>query len=321
MASSGSTALQSDYNNPQGTANSLWKVGSGDTGYGQVSTFSSQVDSTTTMGTNEWNNLRYDLFNIRAHQIGTNPAISVAAASGNNIVATDATNFASYASQYNTDRLTAHSSRISTGAIFWADGYGFSTRTRSASWYASVQVEFFQSFPNANPTEVLRHFYNTGGTVRLTSSRTGGDATAQNTSWTNLLSGAGTYVFNASELYSKLYYASTGYQTLFSANSSSPYATNQYLIEGKLVAEKLYFRITYIDPYVDPPSGEGPLGIPAEVGPEDLVNGTLTLLLDHQYATGGAALAGGGYFKGFGTAYNGNYSLPGYSLLNNMTGG
>lgn len=312
MASSGSTALLSDYNTPQSTANSLWLVGSGNSGYGQNGLYSSALSTTTTMGVNEWNNLRYDLFNIRAHQIGTNPAISIAASSGNNIVATDATNFGSYATQYNTDRLTAHASRISTTSTL--PGYGPGTFTRTASWTTSVQVIFYMGF--GSPDQ-MRYFFNTGGTVRFSSSRTGGAATSQNTAWTNLLSGAGTRTFSAGNFYA----LSGSYSTFYDTYSSSPYASNHWLIESYYAGASLFFRITWIDPYVDPPSGTGPLGVPAEVGPEDIIDGTLTLNVDMQYATGGAALAPTGAFRGFGTAYGGNYNLPTYVVTSYMTGG
>lgn len=312
MASSGSKALLTDYNTPQSTTNSLWLVGSGNRGYGQLGIYSSALSTSTTMGVNEWNNLRYDLFNVRAHQIGTNPAISVAASSGSNVVSTDATNFGSYATTYDGDRLTAHSSRISTTSSL--PGYGPGTFARSSSWTSSVQTIFYMSFGSADQ---LRYFFNTGGTVRFSSARAGGASTAQNTSWTNLLSGAGTRTFSASNFYS----LTGAYTTFYSTTASAPYATNQWIIEAYTTGAALFFKITWVDPYVDPPSGTGPLGIPAEVGPEDIVDGTLSLFVDMQYATGGAALAPSGYFRGFGSAYGGNYSLPFFTVSSYMVGG
>ena len=304
MASSGSTAFLSDYNTPQSTTSNVWRTGSGSRGYGQSVIFSTALTTSTTMGVSEWNNLRYDLFNVRAHQIGTNPAISVAASSGNNVVSTDATNFDSYASTYDTDRLTAHASRISTATTF--NGMS-SSMVRTTSWTSSVQCEFYQNF--ASP-DIRRYFYNQGGKLRFTSTRTGGAVTAQNLAWATLLTNAGTYTFNATALNG----LTSSYSTLYTGSASAPYTTSNYIIEAATSGATVLFRITYVDPYTDPSPGNAPL-------PEDIIDGTLTLSMDYQYATGGAALAGGGNFIGFGSAYGGNYPLPSYTVIKNMVGG
>jgi hypothetical protein len=298
MASSGSTALLSDYNNPQSTITNVFGNGSGNRGYGQTTIFSSAYSTSTVISANDWNNLRYDAFNARAHQIGTYEAITIAAAQGSSIAATDANTFASYASTVDTNRLTAHVSRISTASL--------GTITRTSPWSTSVQAQINQTFANYDQA---RYFYNTGGNVQFTSSRSGGDVSAQNTSWTNLLSAAGTFVFNQSHFYG----LSGSYGTVYSTAPSSPYASNLYIIEAQLSGATVIFKITYVDAYTDPAPGNLPL-------PEDIVNGTLSLSLSHQYATGGAALAGGGNFKGFGGAYAGNYEVV-YASSVSITGG
>ena len=304
MASSGSTAFLSDYNTPQGTTANVWRTGTGSRGYGQGVYFSSSLSTTTTMGVTEWNNLRYDLFNVRAHQIGTNPAISIAASSGSSIVSDDATNFGSYASTYDTDRLTAHASRISTSTSF--NGMS-SSMVRTTSWTSSVQCEFYQNF--ASP-DIKRFFYNQGGKLRFTSTRTGGASTAQTLAWSTLLTNAGTYTFNATALEG----LTSSYSVLYTGSASAPYTTSNYIIEAATSGATVLFKITYVDPYSDPSPGNAPL-------PEDIIDGTLTLSMDYQYATGGTALAGGGYFIGFGSAYGGNYPLPSYTVIKSMVGG
>lgn len=300
MPSSGNTANRTDYNNPQGTTDAVWRTGTATRGYGQGTFFSSAVSTSTTMGVTEWNNLRYDLFNVRAHQIGTNPAIAIAAASGNNIVATDATNFDSYATTYDTDRLTAHASRISTSTSFngMAPSMG-----RSASWASSVQCEFTQYFGSP---DIKRFFYNQGGKLRFTSSRSGGAATSQNTAWTTILSNAGTFTFNATVLNG----LTASYSTVYTGTTSFPYNSLSYTIEAATTANYIQFKITYADGYTDPSPGNAPL-------PEDVVDGTLSLSMDFQYAPGGQALAGSGTFLGFGSYY----AFPTYSVSKNMVGG
>lgn len=312
MAGSGTTVLVSDVNDPRSIGVNLMGTGSGTRGYGQA-TFgqnTAAVSTSTLITPNQYNNIRYDLLNASAHQNGSATALTLAAeTSGSIIDSTNASAVIAYASTVDANRLTAHSSRITTSSSF--NGMS-SSNSRSASWASSVQFTFSQNFVNA---DTARFFYNSGGKLRMSSSRSGGASSQQNTSWSNLLSAAGTLTFGASNFYG----LTSSYQTFYSTTAGSPYASNQWLVEtvcniGNNVnggATQITFRITWIDPYSDPSPGNPP-------APEDIVDGTLSINFDHQYTSGGAVLTPSGSWAGFG---NGGLSMPTYSVITNMSGG
>jgi hypothetical protein len=67
--------------------------------------------------------------------------------------------------------------------------------TTTSAWSASATTSKTITFASANQ---LRYFFNAGGMIRMSWSRSGGSATTQNTSWTNLLSATGTIVATGS---------------------------------------------------------------------------------------------------------------------------
>jgi hypothetical protein len=182
------------------------------------------------------------------------------------------------------DRFNCHSSRKSTAA---AGG-----NSRTSSWASSVSAVYTLNFNNANEA---RYFWNGGGRIRFASSRTGGAATAQNTSWSSLLSSAGTQEFGGSSVYGY----TTGDSSLYSIFSSAPYASNTYNIKVKTnvnnsagAASIFYYTLTWVDPYVDPSPGEPP-------APEDIVDGTLDYSVEITFPTGGHALTPSGTWTSY----------------------
>ena len=304
MTVAGNTILVSDFNGVRNDAVNVISIGSNnfDVGYGQITFSPASLSLGTIVTPGYLNQLRNDLFNARAHQIGTAPAIAESAAVGNIITATDITTFKNYSDLILANRLTANASRMGITTI--------GTVNRTTSWSSSVTATIEMNFASV---VVARHFWNAGSTIRITSSRSGGSSTAQNTSWTNLLNGAGTREFGASTVYTMA--TSPGATELFITSPSSPYASNSYSILGSRVnvitsASTYRFQLRWQDPYIDP-------GLPA---PGDLVDGTLSYTVQILHPIGGAALSGGGVWKGFavGGAF-GNYPLPTTSL-SNITG-
>ena len=302
MTVAGNKVLASDFNGVHSTATTLIGSGSVTRGYGQSVKSGVTVPIGTTVSPGYLDGLRNDLFNTRAHQIGTAPALAETAVVGNIITATDIATFTTYANLCDSDRFAADNSRMSV----MIRGSG----TRTTSWRVSVSVTVTLTFTSS---AVSRYFFNAGGEVRITSSRGGGSSSSQNTSWTNLLSGAGTRSFGASTIYSLP--QSPTYSQLFTTTSTAPYASNRYTIEARAVgatgasgnASSFDFRLTYADPYVDPAPGQPP-------APEDIVDGVLAYSIELRYPTGGAALSGGGNWVGFNdTGAGGYYRLPSFS--------
>lgn len=282
MAGSGTTALASDVNDPLGTGAAIMGTGSASRGYGQT-TFGTGVSSSTTIAAGDYDSIRYNLLNASAHQNGTAAALSLAGnVSGQLINSTDANTFSSYASTIDTDRFNCHSTRKSTVA------YGGNSRT--TSWTSVCTATYTLFFASG---DAARYFWNGGGAIRITSSRTGGAASAQNTAWSSLLSSAGTQEFGGASVYSW----GTTLTTLYSAYSSAPYSSNRYTIEVSLdavmgSATQFSFKLGYRDPYVDPMPGAPPL-------PEDIVDGTLSYSVDIVYPTGGHSLTPSGSWTSY----------------------
>jgi hypothetical protein len=284
MAGSGTTALLSDVYYPGHTG--IMVMGDGDIsrGYGQT-TFGVRKNVGDIITANDFNNIRYDLLNASAHQNGSAAALTLAGnVAGQLINSTDPNAFIPYATTIDNDRFNCHTSRKSTAA---AGG-----NSRTSSWVSSVSALYTLGFNTANEA---RYFWNGGGRVRFTSSRTGGDASAQNAAWSSLLSSAGTQDFGGSAVYGW----GTSDLSLYSIFSSAPYASNTYNIKARTNRDNsdgsstiFYFTLTWSDPYVDPAPGEPP-------APEDLVNGTLSYSVEITSPTGGHALTPSGTWTSY----------------------
>lgn len=277
MAGSGTTALATDVSTPANTGLNVMGTGSLSRGYGQT-TFGASKNVGDTITANDFNNIRYDLLNASAHQNGTAAALTLAGnVAGDIINSTDPNAFIPYASTVDSDRFNCHSSRKSTASA--------GNNSRTSSWASSVSAVYTLNFSSANQA---RYFWNGGGRIRFASSRTGGAASAQNTSWSNLLSSAGTQEFGGAAVYSW----GTGSTSLYSVASSAPYASNTYAISVSLnaaagSATAFNFTLTWSDPYVDPSPGNPP-------APEDIVDGTLSYSVEITAPTGGHALTPSG---------------------------
>ncbi len=286
MAGSGTTALATDVSTPYSTGFNVMGTGSLSRGYGQT-TFGDSKNVGDTITANDFNNIRYDLLNASAHQNGSAAALTLAGnVAGQLINSTDPNAFGPYAATIDSDRFNCHSSRKSTGA---AGG-----NSRTSSWASSVSAVYALTFSSADQA---RYFWNGGGKIRFASSRTGGAATAQNTSWSSLLTSAGTQEFGG---ISYLGWNNNFPSTLYTISSSAPYASNTYaIVASSNVTTNLggdatifYFTLTWTDPYVDPSPGNPP-------APEDIVDGTLSYSVEITAPTGSHALTPSGTWTSY----------------------
>jgi hypothetical protein len=252
-------------------------TGSATRGYGQT-TFGTAKNTGDTISANDFNNIRYDLLNASAHQNGSAAALSLAGnITGGTINSADPNAFIPYASTVDSDRFNCHSSRKTTAA--------FGSNSRTSSWASVVTASYSLNHVN---NDYRRWFWNGGGRIRFTSSRTGGAATAQNASWSSLLTSAGTQEFGG------VAYDNWGTSTLlYSISSSAPYAANRYQIYVQRIGPaQEVFTLVWEDPYVDPMPGAPPL-------PEDIVDGTLSYSVEIVYPTGGHALTPSGTWASY----------------------
>jgi len=273
-----------DYNSIRADIIEVMGTGLGTYGYGQ-SIVSSTVTTGNTITAAQWTALRFDVINALIHQTGNTPS-AVLISTGDVIddqASDPVANYNTLTNQARANRFDLAPSQSVTSAIG-------SPKTYSSGWSSLATLTCTMTFANANEA---RYFFNSGGNVKITTSRTGGSATLQNDSWTALLTEAGTQLFKASTGEENNYYTLTNaYQTIYEVSSSAAYADNTYKISAKCdvannntgTATEVDIKVELIDSYVDP---DVVSGFPASENlPIDQVDGTLTITLEEQKASG-----------------------------------
>ena len=275
---SGTSIFASQYVTIQDKAESLLGLGSTTRGYGQA-VQSSDVFIGNTITKAQWDLLRFDIINIKLHQDGVIPAVvqvNVGDAIGFGPSSPN-TNYYILLEQSITNRFSLSDNQSIVTAK--------ATQTYSSPWVAQAQTTLTCNFPDAT---TARHFFNSGGKIRITSALTAGVATAQVNAWVNFLNSVGTRNFGAGTNPTVNYYTLTNsYQIFYQDSLSSPYSANNYKLEAKTnvsnnstgTASEVQIRITLSDTYTDP----GPEPSPP---PGDSVVGTLTVNVVEVKASG-----------------------------------
>jgi hypothetical protein len=282
----GAQIAATQYNSIRNQIIDVLGSGSGNRGYGQTIQ-SAAVFSGNIITKAQWEALRYDLFNIKVHQDGVAPNLAEVAP------APAAIRYGAGEPNFNFEfvatNATANRFNIGNGQSILSTK---ATRTFGTSWSVSATTELTVSFATADDA---RYFFNSGGKITFTSTRTGGSATSQNNAWTNTLSQAGTQSFGANTPLNINFYTLTNAYAggeFYQLNNSTPYSANYYQIAAKCDvpnnsvggATVLTFRITWKDDYVDP---DVISGFPAGTNPASgVVDGTLSLVVEELKASG-----------------------------------
>jgi len=263
-----------DFNTIRTKIVNILGTGVGNFGYGQTLQ-SSTVSPGETVTASQWNNLRWDIYNTLYHQIGEEPSIVVA--TEENVIAYSAgdPNF-----QYNSRVDQAADDRFELGVGQFAIETGISV-SESVSFSSIARLTITIDF---NTADQARYFFNSGGKIRFTSTRSGGSSNPQNTTWTSLLSSVGTQSFDGNSSNLNFYKLTNSEQSWITQKPSGVYGSNEYRILVSCNqsnnttggATRIIFKIEWIDGYTD--TGALP--------PPDLVNGTLSLFVDQIRATG-----------------------------------
>lgn len=274
---------RTDYNDIQSKVESIIGPGTAQRGYGQP-VQSSPVASGTVITALQYDNLRYDIVNIKFHQDGVNPFIRDI--NRGDVIGVGA---GDPKQQYNllADICIQNKFNIATGQYIVTTK---KTETTTSSWSVQQSSVLTVTFPSAPDA---RYFFNSGSKVRFNSSRTGGATSDQNSSWTNLLSTIGTYGFGADTGTISFYQLTDVYQQVYIKLASSTYSSNNFTIDAKCdvsdnttgLASTLTFRVRWTDAYVDPDT-LNPLPSPPSFAPNDVVDGTLSLIVEELKATG-----------------------------------
>lgn len=161
--------------------------------------------------------------------------------------------------------------------------------TFTSQWSSSLSAEATFTFASE---AACRAYFNGGGKVGFTSSRSGGSSTTQNTNWTDTLSALGNYQLKHDTSYAAsgtnsgigFYELGTSYATLWTKFGSGSYASNFFRVEGKINSTTnptvITLKATWSDPHAEGAGALGPDG-QASTGDEgygnDYIDGTITL--------------------------------------------
>lgn len=319
MAAVNSIINKADYNTIRDSLVTIMGDGSGTSGWGQTARIkSSAVTESNIVTINEWANLRYDIINAHTHIYGTTP-VTAQVSEGNTIrysptftpdTGTIDTPPAQYIAWVNT--LVANKWTVAAGQSATTSAVTSSREWPNAlygnTWSSKITCTINLTWSTAAQA---RYFFNSGGLIRITSSRanstssTLGSGNQQNISWTSILSTAGTRSFGGNTPGTgttptdaqNFYRLGNTYQVWYSATGSSPYSSNTYRISAKCnvtnnsagTANSVDFLLEYIDNYTDP----GPEPSPP---PGDAVDGIFTVSASTLYATGVMVPSGTGNF-------------------------
>lgn len=325
-----------DYNDIQSALATVMSAGSGTYGWGQTMK-SSQVNVGNTVSINEWGNLRYDIINAYKHVYGSTPT-TVEAKEGfkvrySNTFVPDTgptlahqppiypgdavqtntdqpiTQYSTYVANITADRFLVGSGQYATTAAT-STSTTWPHATYGSYWTSKIQCTVTVSWANANQA---RYFFNSGGQIRFAASRSGGATSSQNTSWSSILSTAGTREFGGNNPgtgttpadCTNWYRLTSSYNPWYTINGSSPYGSNQYRISARCPvsnnssgsATSAEFLLEFFDNYVDP-GNTGAQGTYPGDSPNtiDLVDGTFTVSVSAKYATGVLVPSGLGNF-------------------------
>jgi hypothetical protein len=300
------TITQAEYNNIRNKVLGVLGTGTGNSGYGQ-SLNSSAVALGNRVTINEYANLRFDIINAWVHQAGSVPtAVSVAVGNTVRFSAVDSpiTTYDTLADTLITNRFNLGAGQSAVAVPASSPASRTWTGTGGDYWTSSISCTIDVQWPSANQA---RFFFNSGGQIRITSTRSGGSlGTSQNTSWTNILSSAGTQGFGGnnpgtgtSPLDGQNWYRLTNsFQQYYILSGSSPYGSNSYRLSARATdtannssgaAANSQFLVQFVDNYVDPGIGPSPDTI-------DAVDGTFSIAVSLVYATGVLVPSGFGNF-------------------------
>lgn len=190
----GSVILDDDYNifatgNASGTGdnnvanvNTVWGVGNGDKGYGQTTLpVLSAVSAGQTVTATQWSTMLSRISSAASQQNSSITPISSPVA-GDTISA--------YAA-LSTNITTIYNNRLNCNA---SGSTTANTASRLTSWTTSVTFTTTVTFASG---DAARYFFNSGGRVTQSWSRTGGSINSQNTAITDLLTACGTLTYTA----------------------------------------------------------------------------------------------------------------------------
>lgn len=273
MAGIDTKILATDYNSIQskiaavmgtGGTNPTTLVADNSYGYNQTVASAQVTETPTTQITvTQWTNLRSDIVKARQHQgSGTidSKGVSDAGYVAGSSLLTPTTSYKiteADRAAYMTMADAAITNRLVTPPTSDATRDSLSSATYVSSWNTSITHTVTIAFASA---ATALYFFNAGGKIEISASRTGGTTTTKGTSWTNMLANMGTIVFGRDTssttgttpgtISSSLgyYQLTTSDQTLFTKSTeNTTYNPNNYSIKARLSSINIVFTIVFAD--------------------------------------------------------------------------
>jgi len=229
-------------------------------------------------------------------------------AAGDSIVYSDWSNLMTDAKACFDGRFSVPSGSLTSESLI--------TSTRTSGWGSSATPEVTHEFSVDFASEAqCRAFFNAGGEVNFTASRSGGTSGSaagtigsQNANWTSLLSAIGTLTFNLNNVTSSgstgtsagkgFYELTTSYVQMYIKYGSSSYASNYYQLVAKVNSTTNPTAITFKATYRDDHAlgdGIGADGIDGNAddstGYVDSVDGSVVSTCTTKRANNGVTLA------------------------------
>ena len=300
----GEIILASDYNTFRTTLDAIYDVGFGNRGYGQVDFAASTAIPSVVIGelikSTEWTIFRNAAQDCSDHQGSstTIPPVSEHAV-GELVEAHESSAPSSNAFDYDGSLVAIDNNRLNFAPGSVTLFSNAVNSTRNTAWANQLTHRFKATWAQV---DYARYFFNSGGQIRIRGSRSGGSASSQNDSWTNMLLNMGRIIMNHTSTFLSgggagwtINAPTTGYYdlgtsfTLIATGVPSGggyggyggYPGNSVTVEARTVdgpggpngdnGRDLEFRVRYIDGHVNPFF--------------DSVDGTITSDVDYQRAT------------------------------------
>lgn len=181
-----------------------------------------------------------------ATYVGASVTVSDVANAGS-IQETDLNTIQSTITNAYNNRFSASSSYLSTEAKI--------DSTRTSSWNTSVTHNFTVDFSSDSHA---KEFFNAGGKITFSASRSGGATNDQNTDWTNLLSAMGTIKMGYTSVTASsgsntgsrgFYDLTSSMQEIYIKTGSGSYSSNYYQIQASYASSTgtISFQVTMSD--------------------------------------------------------------------------
>jgi hypothetical protein len=264
--STGSLIAAADFNSFATSINSVWGLGTGDSGYGCTNTVSSVTAAVDTATATQWTTLLARGNSSASHQ-GTSWTAGSSVSAGNTIsvISTLSSNITSITN----NRLTTTAGGLTSAAQTQA--------SNATSWTTSKTFTFTVAFTGGTTNiDAARHYFNAGGKIQIAYGHSGGTGT-KNTDWDSLCTASGTTVFayggttkSGGSGSTNILATTTGYYQLLTTNTAvfkqfsanAPYTSNYVQFDVKTdtttdangrggKGSTLTFLVTFADAYSD----------------------------------------------------------------------